>query len=81
MRNVSIQCAAQTQIDFSKIDACMKSPLGNQVEHQYGLQTDQLQPAHQYVPWITVNGIHTDAIQRDAQKNLVALICKTYKVE
>ena len=81
MKTVATQCATQTQIDFSKIDTCMKNSLGNQLEHQYALQTDQLQPAHKYVPWVTVNGVHTEVIQREAQRNLVALICKTYKVK
>lgn len=59
----------------------MNSSLSNQLEHQFAQQTESLQPAHRYVPWVTVNGVHTEKIQNDAQRNLVELICKTYKVK
>ena len=36
---------------------------------------------HKYVPWVTVNGIHTEDIQSKAQDDLVGLICSTYKVK
>ncbi len=80
MKTVATKCAAKAQIDFSKIDACTQSKLGNQLQHAYAAQTESLQPPHQYVPWVTVNGIHTEDIERDAEKNLIKLICKTYKV-
>ena len=79
-RKVATKCAAKTKIDFSKIDACTKSALGNQLEHQYAVQTDQLQPPHQYVPWVTVNGVHTEEIENEALSDLIGLICRTYKV-
>ncbi len=40
--------------------------------------TDNLNPSHTYVPWVTVNGVHTEEIQNQAQDNLVKLICNTY---
>jgi interferon, gamma-inducible protein 30 len=77
---VAIQCAEQTKIDFSKIDACTKSKQGNQLQHAYAVQTENLQPPHKYVPWITINGEHTEEMEHDAEKNLIQLICKSYKV-
>jgi len=76
---VSTQCAEKTQVDFSKIDACRKSKLGNQLQHINAVKTENLQPPHKYVPWIVVNGIHTEEIQNEAQDDLVKLMCKTYK--
>ena len=77
---VATRCAEKTQIDFSKVDACTKSKLGNQLQHNYAVQTDNLQPQHQYVPWVTINGVHTEEMEREAERDLVKLICKTYKV-
>jgi interferon, gamma-inducible protein 30 len=31
--------------------------------HQMGKDTESLDPSHTYVPWIVVNGQHTDEIQ------------------
>ena len=80
MKTVSVQCAEKTQIDYSKIDACTKSKLGNQLQHINAVKTEILQPPHKYVPWITVNGQHTEDMQEQAQQDLIKLICKTYKV-
>ena len=77
---MAVQCAAKNKIDFDKVTACTKSPSGNQWQHLYAVQTDNLQPAHQYVPWVTVNGQHTEQMEAEAEKDLVRLICKTYKV-
>lgn len=46
----------------------------------FAVQTENLQPPHKYVPWVTVNGIHTEDIENKALDNLVKLICETYKV-
>jgi hypothetical protein len=45
-----------------------------------GAKTETLNPPHKYVPWIVINGEHTDELQNEAQTNLVALVCKLYKV-
>ncbi len=80
MTTVATQCAEKTQIDFSKVDECTKSQLGNQLQHINAVRTENLQPQHQYVPWVTINGQHTEQIEREAERNLVQLICRTYKV-
>ncbi len=77
---VATQCAEKTQLDFSAIDACRNSKLANQLQHRYAVQTENLQPQHQYVPWVTINGVHTEEIEREAERDLVKLICRTYKV-
>ena len=80
VETVAQQCAEKTQIDYSKIDACKKSKLGNQLQHLNAVKTANLQPPHKYVPWVTVNGVHTEEIENEAMDDLVKLICKTYKV-
>ncbi len=37
--------------------------LGNILMHQMGKKTESLDPSHTYVPWIVVNGQHTEEIQ------------------
>ncbi|CAF4193246.1 unnamed protein product [Rotaria sp. Silwood2] len=76
---IAKQCAEKTKIDFDKIDACTNSTLGNQLQHMYAVQTESLQPPHKYVPWITVNGKHTEEMEHEAERNLIKLICKYYK--
>ena len=73
------KCAKEQNIDFEQIHSCANSQLGNQLEHQMALQTNALNPQHQYVPWVTINGIHTEEIQKKAEKNLVKLICDTFQ--
>jgi len=51
---------------------------GNELQHKMGMLTEALSPAHTYVPWVTVNGVHTEEIQAQAQDNLIKLICDTY---
>ncbi|KAL9974813.1 hypothetical protein ACROYT_G011900 [Oculina patagonica] len=71
--SVAEHCASQQGIDFAAIDKCQKGPQGNALEHQMALMTDALVPHHNYVPWITLNGKHTEEIQEDATFNLLGL--------
>lgn len=74
------KCAAQQpELNFTRIMQCANSQEGELLEHQMALLTDSLVPKHQYVPWITLNGVHTDEIQQKAQDDLLGLICATYQ--
>lgn len=75
---VAKQCAKDLGIDYSPIDACQSGPLGNRLEHEMALKTEALVPKHQYVPWIVLNGKHTEKIQDKAQDNLLKLLCEYY---
>ncbi|CAF4644540.1 unnamed protein product, partial [Rotaria sp. Silwood2] len=79
VETVATQCAQKSTIDYDQITACTHSRLGNQLQHVYAVLTENLQPPHQYVPWITLNGEHTDDMQKQAEKDLIGLICKAYK--
>ncbi|ONK77196.1 uncharacterized protein A4U43_C02F4080 [Asparagus officinalis] len=48
-----------------------------QIELRYAAQTDALQPPHEFVPWVVVNGKPL----YDDYKNFEAYICKAYDGE
>lgn len=73
------RCANQQGIDFAPIEKCQTGPQGNALEHQMALKTNALIPRHNYVPWITLNGKHTNEIQDKATYNLLGLVCDTYQ--
>ena len=73
------KCAKKLGFDYSKIQTCAEGPLGNELEHEMGLKTEGLQPPRKYVPWVTLNGIHTEKIENKAMKDLKGLICETYQ--
>ncbi|CAN9503239.1 unnamed protein product [Ophioblennius macclurei] len=66
-------------LDWSKVMSCVNGDLGNDLMHQNAIMTQALQPPHQYVPWIVINGEHTDELQGKAEDALFILICSTYK--
>jgi interferon, gamma-inducible protein 30 len=82
VKTASTVCAKQLNIDhMTRVYSCMNTQLGNSLQHTNGLLTESLNPTHTYVPWVTLNGVHTEDIQTQAQNNLVKLICDNYKVK
>ncbi|NXF99162.1 GILT reductase, partial [Sakesphorus luctuosus] len=66
-------------LDRSRIAACVQGDTGMALMHQNAQLTDALDPPHQYVPWIVVNGKHTDELQAQAENSLLGLICHLYQ--
>ncbi|KAM3866006.1 gamma-interferon-inducible lysosomal thiol reductase-like [Diretmus argenteus] len=66
-------------VSWDSIMTCVKGDLGNQLMHQNALKTTALNPPHEYVPWIIVNGQHTDALQDEAMSALYPMVCKMFK--
>ncbi|MCJ8740447.1 hypothetical protein PDJAM_G00059240 [Pangasius djambal] len=66
---------------FGDIMACVNGDEGNQLMHQNAKKTGALQPPHQYVPWITINGKHTEDLEQKAMSSLFQLVCSLYKGE
>jgi len=75
----AMYCAQNAGITYEPIDSCVSGPTGNALQHQNALKTAALNPPHQYVPWITVDGVHTDYIQSEVQTNMLAYVCQNYK--
>jgi interferon gamma-inducible protein 30 len=43
--------------------------------------TDNLRPAHTYVPWVVVNGNHASTTEQSIMRNMVKTVCDLYKGE
>lgn len=67
------------QTSWDKVMSCVKGDLGNQLMHQNALKTEALNPPHTYVPWITIDGVHTEDLQEKASASLFTLVCNMYK--
>ncbi|WCJ34783.1 gamma interferon responsive lysosomal thiol (GILT) reductase family protein [Euphorbia peplus] len=68
-------CFEKLGLDPNPIEDCYSSGLGNELELKYAAETNDLQPPHQYVPWVVVNG---EPLYEDYE-NFVSYICKAYK--
>lgn len=67
------------ELGWDKIMSCVNGDAGNQLMHQNALATQALKPPHEYVPWVTINGEHTDDLQDKAMASLYTLVCNMYK--
>ena len=75
-----LQCAKDVGVDFKPIETCASGKIGNELEHVMADRTENLRPKMDWVPWIVVNGVHTEEIQQKASSDLHSLVCSTYKV-
>lgn len=73
------KCAKDLQIEWAPISACYNGSEGNILEHQMAQRTDALQPKHHYVPWLVIDGVHTERMQTDAQVDLMEFLCDHFK--
>lgn len=79
--NAGPKCAEKLQINFTPVISCYSSGEGDQLMYNYGLQTDNLNPPHQYVPWILFNGNFNEDDNQKAGTDLVRVICSKLQNE
>jgi len=72
------KCSQKLGLEWDPIFNCFNGSMGNFLEHQVAEATDALKPSHIYVPWITVNGVHTEAIQDKVTDNMLGYVCSVY---
>ena len=81
VKDVATKCAQSFSINLDDTFACTTNPMGNLLQHNNAVLTENLKPTHTYVPWVTLNGVHTEKIEQEAEKDLVKLVCDTYTVK
>jgi len=69
-----LNCAQYYGLDPDALATCAGNAQGNEWEHEMAVMTDILVPPHDYVPWVTINGVHSPEAETDA----VTAICNTY---
>ncbi|NWR38521.1 GILT reductase, partial [Tachuris rubrigastra] len=69
------------ELDRGRIAACVQGDTGMALMHQNAQLTEALDPPHQFVPWIVINGKHTDELQAQAEASLLGLVCRLYQGE
>lgn len=50
------------------------------IAYNMGVKTRSLNPRHSYVPWIVINGVHTQKQQMAAMRHLEKVICDIHRV-
>ncbi|XAR60770.1 hypothetical protein NMG60_11034267 [Bertholletia excelsa] len=68
-------CFEKLGFDPAPVAECYRSGYGKELELQYGAETYALEPPHEYVPWVIVDG---QPLYKD-YKNFMGYICKAYK--
>jgi len=71
--------SALSTVSYSAVKACAWGAEGNGLMHVMANRTESLSPAHNYVPWIVVDGVHTDQVEKKAMADLAGLVCELYK--
>lgn len=74
MLNHVQDCATQASLSYQKIENCYQGPAGDKCVTKAAQTTNNLQPPHEYTPWVTVNGRHLAGAQ-----HLISVVCKEIK--
>ncbi|KAI8523525.1 hypothetical protein RHMOL_Rhmol13G0081000 [Rhododendron molle] len=68
-------CYDKLGLDATPVTECYTSGYGEELELQYAAETNTLQPPHEYVPWVVVDGQPL----YDDYENFISYICEAYK--
>ena len=60
-----------TSVSFEDIQQCASYGEGNKLMYKLSVATSSLNPPHQYAPWVTVNGKHSE----NATDDLRTFLC------
>lgn len=72
------QCAQKLNLNWDLIMSCVNGPQSDVLMERFWKQTDNLQPKHTFIPWITVNGQGSANIQKQSLSNLFKFLCSNY---
>lgn len=71
------ECVEGAGMVFAPVSACWKGPEGAALELAAGAATAALQPAHQFVPWVTLDAPGTFCTEAGCD-NMLAAVCAAY---
>jgi len=82
--SVAQNCATKNGLDWNVIQGCSGTTQpqygtqadGNPLMHQTALNTQNMQPPHQFTPWVVLNGVPLTSAQLDM--SLTKLVCNAY---
>ena len=74
------KCAEKAGVENLTQDilSCYKGDEGNALEHVMGQATEALNPPNEYVPWITVDGVHDKSKEDQIHMDLLGFVCANY---
>lgn len=79
--DVAMKCANLAKVDdvtIAKTAACTLGSEGIQLDHDAATKTNALDPPHEYVPYLVVNGVHSDDTQNAISESLFDYVCDAY---
>lgn len=65
-------------MDWNKISDCATSQEGIDYVVEMAEATENLNPKHNYVPWIVVNDIHSSSYENAIVSDMVKFVCSIY---
>lgn len=68
------QCVTKAGLSWANVHACATGQLGQLLVNAAADATEALSPAHQWVPWVTVNGAPLDDLN-----NVISIVCNHYQ--
>ncbi|XP_042892799.1 gamma-interferon-inducible lysosomal thiol reductase-like isoform X2 [Penaeus japonicus] len=73
------KCAEESGVDYTRVEDCFNSVEGQQLQHEVGVKQEKLDPPLDYVPWILINEVFTEAQLDAAQEDLRKVVCDAYE--
>jgi len=72
------ECANEQDANWDDIHFCAWNATGNALSHESGVATENLDPAHTWVPWVTVNDGHDVGDENFILVNILGYACANY---
>ncbi|KAI2795983.1 hypothetical protein RDWZM_004640 [Blomia tropicalis] len=70
------RCATKLSMDWKTVEICNEGKRGFELIKINWKRTTNLIPPKEYVPWIVIDGKHTETMQKEAQADLLSYLCK-----
>ena len=73
------KCLKEVGADWRAIYKCYYGNEGNRLQHEVGKIQNSLRPPKKFVPWILVDGYHSDDWYEHIKHDMLSFVCKVYK--